>query len=81
MAGWRCTTPSAVGRVAARAYLISAEQFVDILAQEMRLEPDLDADLTAVRETGWHSLGPGRYQTLAHLGDRDDRPDADLHER
>jgi hypothetical protein len=64
----------AVGQVAARAYLISAEQFVDILAQEMRLEPDLDADLTAVRETGWHSLGPGRYQTLAHLGDRDDLP-------
>ena len=64
----------AVGQVAARAYQISAEQFVDILAQEMRLEPDLDADLTAVRETGRHSLGPGRYQTLAHLGDRDGLP-------
>ena len=64
----------AVGHIAARAYLISAEQFVDILAQEMRLEPDLDADLTAVRETGWHSLGPGRYQTIAHLGDRDGLP-------
>ena len=64
----------AAGHVAARAYLISAEQFVDILAQEMRLEPDLDADLGAVRETGWHSLGPGRYQTLAHVGDHDDLP-------
>ena len=52
----------AVGQVAARAYLISAEQFVDILAQETRLEPDLEADLTAVRETGWQRLGPGRYQ-------------------
>ena len=27
----------AVGQIAARAYLISAEQFLDILAQEMRL--------------------------------------------
>ena len=60
--------------IAARAYLISAEQFVDVLAQEMRLEPDLDVNLSAVRETGWHSLGAGRYQTLAHLGDRDDLP-------
>jgi hypothetical protein len=64
----------AVGQVAARAYLISAEQFVDILAQEMRLEPGLDVDLGAVRETGWHSLGPGRYQTLAHVGNHDDLP-------
>lgn len=64
----------ATGEIAARAYLISAEQFVDVLAQEMRLEPGLDVDLTLVRETGWHSLGPGRYQTLAHLGTREDLP-------
>jgi hypothetical protein len=51
------------------------------LAQEMRLEPDLDADLGAVRETGWHSLGPGRYQTLAHVGDHDGLSDADFHQR
>jgi hypothetical protein len=62
------------GEIATRAYLITAEQFVDVLAQEMRLEPDLDVNLSAVRETGWHSLGPGRYQTLAHVGDRDDLP-------
>ena len=62
------------GEVAARAYLITAEQFVDVLAQEMRLEPGLDVNLAPVRETGWHSLGPGRYQTLAHLGIRDDLP-------
>ena len=64
----------AAGEVAARAYLITAEQFVDVLAQEMRLEPGLDVDLAPVQETGWHSLGPGRYQTLAHLGSRDDLP-------
>lgn len=65
---------AAGGEVAARAYLITAEQFVDVLAQEMRLEPDLDVNLSEVRETGWHSLGPGRYQTLSHLGDRDELP-------
>ncbi|HSU35139.1 MAG TPA: histone deacetylase [Propionibacteriaceae bacterium] len=64
----------ATGEIAARAYLITAEQFVDVLAQEMRLEPDLDVNLSLVRETGWHSLGPGRYQTLAHVGSRDDLP-------
>lgn len=65
----------AAGQVAARAYLITAEQFVDVLAQEMRLRPDMDVNhLTAVRETGWHSLGRGSYQTLAHLGDRDGSP-------
>lgn len=62
------------GEVAARAYLITAEQFVDILAQEMRLKPGLDVDLAPVREIGWHSFGPGRYQTLGHLGIRDDFP-------
>ena len=65
---------SAAGEIAARAYLITAEQFVDVLAQEMRLEPGLDVNLALVRETGWHSLGPGRYQTLAHVGTRDDLP-------
>jgi hypothetical protein len=62
------------GEVAARAYLITAEQFVDILAQEMRLEPGLEVDLAPVHETGWHSFGSGRYQTLGHLGIRDDLP-------
>ena len=66
--------PGAVGQIAVRAYLISAEQFVDVLAQEMRLESDLEVNLSAVRETGWHSLGPGRYQTLAHLGSRNGLP-------
>src|SRR3712207_9491342 len=58
----------APGEVAARAYLITAEQFVDILAQEMRLEPGLDVDLAPVRETGWHSFRPGRYQPRTEKG-------------
>ncbi len=60
--------PRAEGEVAARAYLITAEQFVDVLAQEMRLPPGLDLDLTSVRRSRWHSYGPGCYQTVAVLG-------------
>jgi hypothetical protein len=66
--------PRAAGEVAARAYLITAEQFVDVLAQEMRLQPGLDLDLAPVQETRWHSYGPGCYQTVAALGVRDDLP-------
>jgi hypothetical protein len=62
------------GEVAARAYLITAEQFIDVLAQEMRLEPELDPTLSWVPEAGWRTLGPGRYQTLAHLGTREGLP-------
>ncbi len=65
---------AAEGEVAARAYLITAEQFVDIVAQETRREPGLDIDLAPVRETGWHSFGPGHYQTLANVGTRDGLP-------
>jgi len=78
--------PSASGEVAARAYLITAEQFVDVVAQEVRLGPGVDIDLTRVHDTGWHSIGPGRYETLAHLGHHEDLPmltftsaDADTH--
>jgi hypothetical protein len=63
---------SAGGEVAARAYLIRAEQFADVLAQERGLEPGLHIDLAPVHETGVHSLGTGQYETLAHLGSHDD---------
>ncbi len=66
--------PRAVGQVAARAYLITAEQFVDVLAQEMRLQPGLELDLAPLQEASWHSFGPGCYQTVAALGIRDDLP-------
>ena len=66
--------PRATGEVAARAYLITAEQFVDVLAQELRLEPGQDFDLAPVHEKGWHSLGPGHYETLAHLGRHENVP-------
>jgi hypothetical protein len=66
--------PRAAGEVAARAYLITAEQFVDVLAQEMRLQPGIDLDLALVQETRWHSYGPGCYQTVAALGFREGLP-------
>ena len=66
--------PQGGGEVAARAYLITPEQFVDVLAQEMRLPPVLDLDLTSVQRSRWHSYGPGCYQTVAALGVRDGLP-------
>nr|WP_222854050.1 histone deacetylase [Fodinicola acaciae] len=53
---------------AARAYLISAGQFADVVAQEMRREPDGDLDLTEVLDTGRQRLGDGRYETLVQVG-------------
>ena len=66
--------PRAAGEVAARAYLITAEQFVDVLAQEMRLQPGLAVDLAPMQEARWHSYGPGCYQTVVSLGAREGLP-------
>ena len=50
--GWRAGMafydPEAPGEVAARAYLITAEQFVDVLAQETRRSPGMTLDLAPV---------------------------------
>jgi hypothetical protein len=58
------------GWVAARAYLLTASQFGDVLAQEMRQPPGTDVDLTPVHRAGRHTYGPGRYQTLLRVGSR-----------
>ncbi|MFJ6698320.1 histone deacetylase [Streptomyces sp. NPDC091272] len=60
--------PDAPGRVLARAYLVSTEQFSDIAAQEMYREPGTDLDLTGVLRDGRAVLGPGRYETLVCAG-------------
>lgn len=60
--------------LAARAYLITAGQFADVVAQETRREPGFDIDLTSVSESGTHTFGPGHYQTLTHVGTHDGRP-------
>ena len=62
------------GVAAARAYLITASQFADIAAQEMYRRPGEDLDLRGVLATGRAELGPGRYETLLHVGDHDGHP-------
>lgn len=62
----------APGRVACRAYLISAEQFADVAAQEMRRPPggdfarELQGMLTEVESLT--TLGSGHYATVVRLG-------------
>jgi hypothetical protein len=67
------TTP---GPAAGRAYLVTAQQFADIAAQEMYRVPDpadpieeivlggLDPELE-----GRHHVGPGHYETLVEVGE------------
>ncbi|WP_063832400.1 hypothetical protein [Streptomyces novaecaesareae] len=66
--------PSALGEVPCRAYLLTAGQFADIAAQEMHRSPGTDLDLTRVLADGHAELGPGRYETLLHVGDLDGHP-------
>ncbi|WP_235980726.1 histone deacetylase [Streptomyces albidus (ex Kaewkla and Franco 2022)] len=66
--------PLGEGRAAARAYLVTAQQFSDIAAQEMHREPGADLDLTEVLATGRSELGPGRYETLVCPGLLDEHP-------
>jgi len=57
--------PDLPGTVAARAYLVTAGQFCDIVAQEMHQPPaGTPPPLTAVLSEGRASVGPGRYETL-----------------
>lgn len=64
--------PGSPGRVACRAYLISAEQFADVTAQEMRrpsggdFARTLEGMLTNVESL--QTLGPGHYETIVRLG-------------
>jgi hypothetical protein len=68
----------APGRVACRAYLISAEQFADVTAQEMRrpsggdFARELEGLLTQVESL--QTLGPGHYETIVRLGVYEDAP-------
>ena len=66
--------PDADGRVAARAYLLTVEQFSDVVAQEMRRPVGADLDLTPVLAYGRHSYGTGRYDTVVRVGHRAQRP-------
>ncbi|MFI0977162.1 histone deacetylase [Streptomyces sp. NPDC021093] len=61
--------PAAAGRVLARAYLVTEQQFCDIAAQEMYRRPGgPDLDLSGAVRDGRAVLGPGRYETLVCPG-------------
>jgi hypothetical protein len=70
--------PDAHGRVACRAYLVTVEQFADVVAQEMRRPPGGEFTTALVsalpRVETVHVMGPGRYETIARLGVRDGAP-------
>lgn len=60
------------GPTAARAFLITAEQFTDIAAQEMSRVPQEGDPLEEVVlggiDGGVHRAGPGHYETLIEVG-------------
>ncbi|MFC0672427.1 histone deacetylase [Brachybacterium hainanense] len=66
------------GPTAARAYLLTAQQFVDVAAQEMHREPSTDDLLEEVVRSGVpggsFTAGPGHYETLLNVGEREGRP-------
>jgi hypothetical protein len=69
---------AAPGRAAGRGYLVTAEQFADIAAQEMYRLPrpgDPLAELVlSPLDGGRHELGPGRYETLLEVGQHEGMP-------
>ncbi|NNJ03420.1 histone deacetylase [Streptomyces sp. PKU-MA01144] len=66
--------PAATGTVLARAHLVTAAQFSDIVAQEMYRAPGADLDLSEALARGRAQLGGGRYETLVCPGALDGRP-------
>jgi hypothetical protein len=67
--------PDGPGRAAARGYLLTADQFLDVAAQEMRRQPGgSPLDLAAALRDGRAVCGLGRYETLVVAGERDGCP-------
>lgn len=68
----------APGPTAGCAYLVTAEQFADIAAQEMYRIPDPEDPLQEVvlggLDNGRHHVGPGHYETLVEVGRIDGAP-------
>jgi hypothetical protein len=63
------TRPSPDGPTRGRAYLITREQFEDVVAQENgRATSPIALDLTGLTAGESVRLGPGRYETLLYLG-------------
>lgn len=55
----------------ARAYLITVEQFQDVLAQESGRAVGTEVDLGAVAGGGSSILGEGNYDRVVHVGETD----------
>jgi hypothetical protein len=66
-------TPGADGTTFARGYLITGEQFEDLVAQESKRD-HVAVDWTTLLTEGGTTVGPGRYDNLLHVGDRDGVP-------
>jgi hypothetical protein len=70
--------PAARARTACRAYLVTAGQFADVTAQEMRRPAGgefaraLAAAVPLIDAT--RVMGPGHYETVLRLGERDGAP-------
>jgi hypothetical protein len=66
------------GPTPARAYRITAEQFVDVAAQEMHRLPEegdpLEEIIIGGLDAGRHEAGPGHYETLIEVGRHDGLP-------
>jgi hypothetical protein len=69
-AGMAFYDAGATGEVAARAYLITTEQFVDVLAQETRRPPGMTLDLDPFFQGDSYSDGVGGYPLLVRVGER-----------
>lgn len=67
MAFFDATAPS---HVAAMAYLLTVDQFCDVVAQEMHRPPGTILDLRSVNETGTHTYGAGHDETVVNVGTR-----------
>lgn len=67
--------PDTPGRSAGRGYLVTAGQFLDVVAQEMRLAPGTFSEAVIPAASGERvRLGGGHYETLVCTGELDGYP-------
>jgi hypothetical protein len=66
--------PDGPGETPARAYLLTAAQFCDIVAQEMYRAPGQDFELADAVAATRLAVGPGRYETVVCVGALDGHP-------
>ena len=66
--------PSEPGTSPGRAYLLTHEQFSDVVAQEMHRPPGADLDLAVLGGNRSWAFGDGRYETLHVVDTIDEVP-------